>query len=163
LLLALFRVIEPISGSIYIDSVDITQVGLYDRELFIILFRFFLLNILVRSILAVVPQSADLFEGTLRENIDPVGLYSDIDIWDTLAQVCCIFVYVYHYLLNFQVNLKGFVESLPDKLDTIVQEAGLSLSGGQCQLLCFARALVQKVSISYSQFKLSVFTAIKQK
>ena len=44
----------------------------------------------VRSILAVVPQNADLFEGTLRENIDPVGLYSDIDIWDTLDQVCSI-------------------------------------------------------------------------
>jgi ABC-type bacteriocin/lantibiotic exporter with double-glycine peptidase domain len=36
LLLALFRIIEPVSGSIYIDSVDITKVGLHDCKLFII-------------------------------------------------------------------------------------------------------------------------------
>ena len=36
LLLALFRIIEPVSGSIYIDSVDITKVGLHDCGLFII-------------------------------------------------------------------------------------------------------------------------------
>jgi len=41
----------------------------------------------VRSILAIVPQNSDLFEGTLRENIDPVGLYSDMDIWNALDQV----------------------------------------------------------------------------
>jgi len=35
LLLALFRIIEPVAGSIYIDSVDITKVGLHDRKLFI--------------------------------------------------------------------------------------------------------------------------------
>ena len=31
-LLSLFRVIEPASGSIYIDGVDITKIGLHDRE-----------------------------------------------------------------------------------------------------------------------------------
>jgi len=115
LLLALFRIIEPVSGSIYIDSVDITKIGLHN----------------LRSVLAIVPQNAELFEGTLRENIDPVGLYSDVDIWDTLEQV----------------DLKSYVETLPEKLDTLVQEAGVSLSGGQRQLLCFARALLQKLRI----------------
>jgi len=115
LLLALFRIIEPVSGTIRIDSIDITKVGLYD----------------LRSILAIVPQNADLFEGTLRENIDPIGLYSDIDIWNALDQV----------------HLKNYVETLPEKLDTSVQEAGQSLSGGQRQLLCFARALLQKLKI----------------
>jgi ABC-type transport system involved in cytochrome bd biosynthesis fused ATPase/permease subunit len=42
---------------------------------------------LVRSTLSIVPQSPDLFEGTLRENIDPVGEYSDADIWIALEQV----------------------------------------------------------------------------
>jgi ABC-type transport system involved in cytochrome bd biosynthesis fused ATPase/permease subunit len=42
---------------------------------------------LVRSALSIVPQSPDLFEGTLRENIDPVGEYSDADIWLALEQV----------------------------------------------------------------------------
>jgi ATP-binding cassette subfamily C (CFTR/MRP) protein 1 len=41
----------------------------------------------VRSGLSIVPQSPDLFEGTLRENIDPVGEYSDVDIWIAIEQV----------------------------------------------------------------------------
>ncbi len=42
---------------------------------------------LVRSVLSIVPQSAELFEGSLRENIDPVGEFSDADIWMVLDQV----------------------------------------------------------------------------
>jgi ATP-binding cassette, subfamily C (CFTR/MRP), member 1 len=42
---------------------------------------------LVRSAISIVPQSPDLFEGTLRENIDPVGEHSDADIWNALDQV----------------------------------------------------------------------------
>jgi len=42
---------------------------------------------LVRSALSIVPQSPDLFEGTIRENIDPAGEYSDFDIWIALDQV----------------------------------------------------------------------------
>ena len=49
--------------------------------------RFIFHKILVRSILAIVPQNPELFEGTLRENIDPAGLYSDMDIWNALDQV----------------------------------------------------------------------------
>lgn len=41
----------------------------------------------VRSAISIVPQSPDLFEGTLRENIDPVGTYQDADIWVALGQV----------------------------------------------------------------------------
>jgi ABC-type multidrug transport system fused ATPase/permease subunit len=41
----------------------------------------------VRSAISIVPQSPDLFEGTLRENIDPVGEHSDINIWNALDQV----------------------------------------------------------------------------
>jgi ABC-type multidrug transport system fused ATPase/permease subunit len=41
----------------------------------------------VRSAISIVPQSPDLFEGTLRENIDPVGAYQDADIWTALSQV----------------------------------------------------------------------------
>lgn len=42
----------------------------------------------VRSVISIVPQSPDLFEGTLRENIDPVGEYQDADIWAALENVC---------------------------------------------------------------------------
>ena len=42
----------------------------------------------VRSVISIVPQNPDLFEGTLRENIDPVGEYQDADIWVALEHVC---------------------------------------------------------------------------
>ncbi|KAL1745932.1 P-loop containing nucleoside triphosphate hydrolase protein [Schizophyllum fasciatum] len=115
LLLSLFRVIEPVEGTILIDDVDVTKIGLHD----------------LRSNISIVPQSPDLFEGTLRENIDPVGEHQDADIWTALGQA----------------HLKEYVESLPEKLDAPVREGGQSLSSGQRQLLCFARALLRKCKI----------------
>ncbi|KAJ6591736.1 P-loop containing nucleoside triphosphate hydrolase protein [Mycena vulgaris] len=116
LLLALFRIIEGVEGSILIDSVDIKNLGLHD----------------LRSALTIVPQHPDLFEGTLRENIAPIpGQHDDVDIWAALGQA----------------HLKEYVESLPEGLDAPVREGGQSLSSGQRQLLCFARALLRKSKI----------------
>jgi ABC-type multidrug transport system fused ATPase/permease subunit len=38
-------------------------------------------DITVRSAISIVPQSPDLFEGTMRENVDPTGAYQDEEIW----------------------------------------------------------------------------------
>lgn len=115
LLLSLFRIIEPSSGTISIDGVDITKIGLHD----------------LRSAISIVPQSPDLFEGTIRENVDPVGEHQDAEIWTALDQA----------------YLKQFIESLSGGLDATVKEGGSSLSAGQRQLLCFARALLRKSKI----------------
>ncbi|CAG2110663.1 unnamed protein product, partial [Medioppia subpectinata] len=68
LTLALFRLIEPVDGSIFIDSVDIRKLGLYD----------------LRSRITIIPQDPALFTGTLRLNLDPFNQYSDTDIWRAL-------------------------------------------------------------------------------
>jgi ATP-binding cassette subfamily C (CFTR/MRP) protein 1 len=89
LLLALFRIIEPASGTIFIDKVDITKLGLHDCAFFLncLCKRPLIEPPLVRSAISIVPQSPDLFEGTLRENIDPAGEHQDVDIWTALEHV----------------------------------------------------------------------------
>ena len=68
--LALFRIVEPSSGSVLIDGKDISNFGLDD----------------VRQRIAIIPQEPVLFKGTLRYNLDPFDLYSDSDVLDAIER-----------------------------------------------------------------------------
>lgn len=68
LVMSLFRIIEPVDGTISVDGVDITQVGLLD----------------LRTKLSIIPQDSQIFVGTIRQNLDPFNNYSDDEIWSVL-------------------------------------------------------------------------------
>ncbi|XP_022092710.1 multidrug resistance-associated protein 1-like [Acanthaster planci] len=68
LTLSLFRILEAAAGSIKIDDLDISTIGLQD----------------LRSRITIIPQDPVLFAGSLRMNLDPFDQYSDEALWDAL-------------------------------------------------------------------------------
>lgn len=65
-----FRLVEPSGGRIVIDGIDISLLGLHD----------------IRSRFSIIPQEPVLFEGTVRSNIDPIGQYTDEEIWKVMEE-----------------------------------------------------------------------------
>ncbi|CAM6124334.1 unnamed protein product [Calypogeia fissa] len=114
ILSVLFRLTPISSGKIFIDGVDISKVPLR----------------VLRSRLSVVPQSPMLFEGTLRQNLNPAGNIDDVELW-TMLKKC--------HMKEAVIGAGG--------LDLHVSECGESLSLGQRQLLCLARALLSCVQV----------------
>ena len=71
LALCLFRLIEPFSGKIYIDDVDITSIGLKK----------------LRENLTIITQESTILDGTLRYNFDPKGEHTDKEIYKVLKKI----------------------------------------------------------------------------
>lgn len=86
----------------------------------------------LRSQMAFVPQEVILFGGTIRENI-AYGKPGSTD--DEVKEAAR------------KANALDFIESFPDKLDTIVGERGIQLSGGQRQRIAIARAVLRNPTI----------------
>ncbi|KAF9367369.1 CD9 antigen, partial [Mortierella sp. AD011] len=68
--MALYSDTHGNGGSIEIDGIDISTLGLKD----------------LRQHLAIIPQDPTLFAGTVRDNLDPFEEHSDKDLWEALER-----------------------------------------------------------------------------
>ena len=107
----LARFYDPRRGAVRIDEMDLRKVT--TRSL--------------REQLAVVPQEAFLFTGSILDNIRFGRPEASLDEVQRIARI---------------VGVHDFVEALPEGYETDVQEGGSALSTGQRQLISFARALL---------------------
>lgn len=115
LTLSLFRLIEPATGHIDIDKLDTSTIGLLD----------------LRRRLAIIPQDAALFEGTVRDNLDPGHVHDDTELWSVLDHA----------------RLKSHVADMDGGLEAKINEGGSNLSQGQQQLVSLARAMLTPSNI----------------
>lgn len=107
----LFRLVDPQRGSVEVDGVDIRE----------------LRHGALAEAAALVPQTAFLFDDTVRGNVTLGAEVDDEDVWQALRTA----------------QADGFVAALPGGLDAKLGERGTTLSGGQRQRLSLARALVR--------------------
>jgi ATP-binding cassette subfamily B protein len=108
----LTRLVDPDSGTVRVDGRDVTRLRKGE---------------LSRSV-SLVPQTAFMFDDTVRDNVTLGADVSDEEVWAALRTA----------------QADGFVAALPGGLDSLLGERGTSLSGGQRQRLSLARALVRR-------------------
>ncbi|KAJ2718157.1 hypothetical protein GGI07_005868 [Coemansia sp. Benny D115] len=132
---ALMRMVEAEGGRLVIDGIDVSTIGLND----------------LRSKISIIPQDPVLFEGTIRDNLDPAGEYSDDEVWEAINRVKIAGL--------LDKPTREFVDDPNDTdsesgpwvegvgLDKWVDANGINFSVGQRQLLNLCRALLWKRKI----------------
>ncbi|KAG7195029.1 uncharacterized protein KQ657_004142 [Scheffersomyces spartinae] len=130
---ALYRLANIETGTIRIDGLDITKLGLYD----------------LRSRLSIIPQDPVLFQGTIRKNLDPFNDYDDEVLWSALRRAGLLDYLTIERYGHYKLDGKHITsEDLPKfHLDQVVDDEGVNFSLGERQLLALARALVSDTKI----------------
>lgn len=108
---SIFRILEPFEGKIIIDGEDISKIGLSK----------------LRKNLTIIPQDPCILKGTLKYNIDPLGVFKDHKIEHVLNMVG----------FNYESDEKGINRQIGDQGD--------NLSVGEKQLICIARAILRVI------------------
>lgn len=103
--------LQPTHGKVYVDGVDIYAIPKVWSK-----------------IIGYVPQSVFLIDDTIRANVTfglSAEMVTDEAVWKALEKA----------------QIKEYVQSLPEGLDTLVGERGIRFSGGQKQRIAIARAI----------------------
>lgn len=86
----------------------------------------------IRGNITIISQEPYIFHMSIKDNLRLVKANMTKKEMKEVCKLAC---------------LDDFIETLPDKYDTIIGEGGVTLSGGQKQRLAIARALLQKTEI----------------
>lgn len=127
----LYRLNELKSGSITIDGLDISQMGLHD----------------LRSKLSIIPQDPVLFQGSIRKNLDPFKQFSDELLWDAIRRSGLIDLDILPKIKSTSLQGNNYEMLHKYHLDQVVDDDGGNFSLGEKQLIALARSLVRDTKI----------------
>lgn len=134
LAMALFRVAELSGGRVCIDGMDVSAVDLGR----------------LRAAIEIIPQNPVILKGTLRTNLDPFQVYTDLEIMHVVKK-CRLHLVLSVENLTQQNYIPEVIkdgdESLCRLIHTEIEDGGENLSVGQRQVIILARAVLRGAKI----------------